>query len=539
MDLANTTLTAATAAMGSAIIARRRVLNSRETMTKSRWCRRIAMLVDIYNRELGEGEERIAFRGESMIRAEKHLGNQGFNPTNTVRPDVNINIPTYTVVLPRPLKPPLLLRISHNIHHHNSNNYCVTIISIQQDNVPSRTESPRTFAFMACTKRTTTEHRSHHTLAMTPDFNVVSPTPWLGDFTFQPVHEFQADLMSLTQTPFNIFAESQVLTDFLTLQPDHPETCSTKKRGLNNIGEPDEGCFHRTSNTQENTPRPSDSSTAAPESRSFACPFLKRPGKETLSEQERKYCVGPRPGWKIHRLKEHLYRKHASTTYQCHHCLVEFEDASGLFEHERSPEPCVKKTSNASDIEKIYAQEVNELKRKTRYRSDEDKWRDIYRIVFRLGPNADFPSPYYEDITKASHPTPESHSADDSLSQFQSYLRDRLQGPLKTSKQRSTIQACMDLVQEFRQQTETPSSTTSTEPSPISNKRGSSTTTPSDQPSNLATSLTQDRGAKSLSEILNLDVSPFEGLQTWHESFELELDPIIFGTAVLDIPPRS
>lgn len=91
--------------------------------------------------------------------------------------------------------------------------------------------------------------------------------------------------------------------------------------------------------------------------------------------------------------REHLYRKHASTKYQCPRCLIEFETATGLFGHERSPTPCLIQTSDASKSGKIYAQQVNQLKRKSRHHSEEEKWHDIYRIVHRLDMTAEIPSP--------------------------------------------------------------------------------------------------------------------------------------------------
>lgn len=174
-----------------------------------------------------------------------------------------------------------------------------------------------------------------------------------------------------------------------------------------------------------------------------------------------KCCLGPGPGWTIHRLKEHIHRKHSAGNYQCHRCRAEFENNSRLEEHQRSATPCPIQSKNEGDMEKIDAQQALQLKKKSRRMSDEEKWFEIYRIVFQPDATEELPSPYYENLIPAAainiEPGPVHRG--DSLSEFQLYLQHLLllQGPHTGQQNAPTIQATLGLIQGYRETAADPS----------------------------------------------------------------------------------
>ncbi|KAI1410060.1 hypothetical protein F5Y13DRAFT_202682 [Hypoxylon sp. FL1857] len=132
-----------------------------------------------------------------------------------------------------------------------------------------------------------------------------------------------------------------------------------------------------------------------PESeRKFACPFYKHDPK---AHNKHRSCAGP--GWaSLHRLKEHLYRAHRLPKHTCPRCNEPFEDAKDLSEHLRAEVLCEK-----LDVVPVLQgiDEATETKLKVRKKNcpgmtDEQRWRDIYMILFpKANPNA-MPTPYYD-----------------------------------------------------------------------------------------------------------------------------------------------
>ncbi|KAI1453522.1 hypothetical protein F4805DRAFT_461708 [Annulohypoxylon moriforme] len=125
----------------------------------------------------------------------------------------------------------------------------------------------------------------------------------------------------------------------------------------------------------------------------FACPFFKH---DPRVHNKHRSCAGP--GWtSLHRLKEHLYRAHRLPKHACPRCNEPFEDAKDLGNHLRAEELCKK-------LDVVSAQgidETTEAKLKVRKKScpgmtDEQRWGDIYMILFpKANPNA-MPTPYYD-----------------------------------------------------------------------------------------------------------------------------------------------
>ncbi|KAI1471137.1 uncharacterized protein F4812DRAFT_467345 [Daldinia caldariorum] len=128
--------------------------------------------------------------------------------------------------------------------------------------------------------------------------------------------------------------------------------------------------------------------------RKFACPFYKNDPK---AHRKHRSCAGP--GWtSLHRLKEHLYRAHRLPKHVCPRCYDSFDDGKDLADHIRALVPC-----KILDIVLVLQgiDEVTEAKLKVRRKNcpgmtDEQRWAEIYKILF---PNANLnamPTPYYD-----------------------------------------------------------------------------------------------------------------------------------------------
>ncbi|KAI0384618.1 hypothetical protein F5Y04DRAFT_247348 [Hypomontagnella monticulosa] len=126
----------------------------------------------------------------------------------------------------------------------------------------------------------------------------------------------------------------------------------------------------------------------------FACPYYKH---DPRAHCKHRSCTGP--GWaSLHRLKEHLYRAHRLPKHTCPRCNEPFDDAKDLADHLRADVPCEK-----LDVIPLLQgiDETTEAKLKVRKKNcpgmtDEQRWRDIYMILFpEANPNA-VPSPYYD-----------------------------------------------------------------------------------------------------------------------------------------------
>lgn len=123
----------------------------------------------------------------------------------------------------------------------------------------------------------------------------------------------------------------------------------------------------------------------------FACPFYKHDANQY---RNRRTCLGP--GWPtVHRMKEHLYRAHSQSIY-CPRCYAMFDSDGDLSRHLRSAQCQV---SAPQPIEGIDRETLKALrKRSPALRLEEDKWRDVYQLLFPEVPDEDIPSP-----CKSSH----------------------------------------------------------------------------------------------------------------------------------------
>lgn len=118
----------------------------------------------------------------------------------------------------------------------------------------------------------------------------------------------------------------------------------------------------------------------------FACPFYKH---DPDRYRNRRTCPGP--GWPtVHRMKEHLYRSHSQPIF-CPICYSTFKSDKDQSNHVRLQQ-CQR--SDPQNIEGIDRETVFTLrKRTTASRLEEDKWRDVYHVLFPEVSEADIPSP--------------------------------------------------------------------------------------------------------------------------------------------------
>jgi len=104
-------------------------------------------------------------------------------------------------------------------------------------------------------------------------------------------------------------------------------------------------------------------------------------------------------------LKEHLYRGHYKI--HCQRCKRIFGDVRELADHEMLVGGCeVLDILPPGDMTTYQEKQLKSRKHTTRRQTDEEKWRDIYRLLF---PSDDIPSPYPELADDMGPTTSESH----------------------------------------------------------------------------------------------------------------------------------
>jgi hypothetical protein len=118
----------------------------------------------------------------------------------------------------------------------------------------------------------------------------------------------------------------------------------------------------------------------------FACPFYKH-GPHRF--RNRRTCPGP--GWPtVHRMKEHLYRAHAQSIY-CPRCYATFDADMDLSNHLRSTQCQV---SAPQLLEGIDRETLAALRKRSPVsRPEDEKWRDVYQLLFPGVALDDIPSP--------------------------------------------------------------------------------------------------------------------------------------------------
>ncbi|SCO56397.1 uncharacterized protein FFMR_13553 [Fusarium fujikuroi] len=171
----------------------------------------------------------------------------------------------------------------------------------------------------------------------------------------------------------------------------------------------------------------SDSGTQISLKPRFACPYHKA---GILVSVHHRACEGP--GWiDVNKVKEHLIRCHLPKEFRrkciCLRCYTGFKTDVLLQDHAQQEPPCSKKRPTAvyGMLNGDQAAQLHSLKRKSSKETDEDRWFDLYRIVF---PNfnriLDSISPYHESNT-TSISTLNSTTSTNGISQYKDYLLNR------------------------------------------------------------------------------------------------------------------
>jgi len=103
------------------------------------------------------------------------------------------------------------------------------------------------------------------------------------------------------------------------------------------------------------------------------------------------------PDW----AREHIYRRHKRPAFRCPRCLDTFETDDKLNEHARSDAICDTKDAPPEE-ETIYISKSQEsqLRKKKRERSEEERWFNIFNMLFPGVPVDQRPSPCKQILQK-------------------------------------------------------------------------------------------------------------------------------------------
>ncbi|KAJ2895488.1 hypothetical protein MKZ38_006426 [Zalerion maritima] len=154
----------------------------------------------------------------------------------------------------------------------------------------------------------------------------------------------------------------------------------------------------------------------------FACPFYKHDKRKYQTQHS---CVWS--GYEtVHRVKEHLYRRHLARRFRCLRCGEDMKTHENLCEHHQSAVPC---TPTALSLEEgvTVAQEQELRSRRRRKISEPEKWVEMYKILF---PGEDIPSPYHEPpIQHTGNGTHDASALLEGFERYASYEFPRLMRP--------------------------------------------------------------------------------------------------------------
>ncbi|KAI8283617.1 hypothetical protein K4K60_002528 [Colletotrichum sp. SAR11_57] len=145
----------------------------------------------------------------------------------------------------------------------------------------------------------------------------------------------------------------------------------------------------------------------------LACPFFKHNPRKYKNQRP---CCGP--GWDhVHRIKEHIYRKHSLPKFSCPRCSQPFETQADLQAHARLPTPCeVKETEVLDGITQDQEKKLRSRKKTSgKELTEAEKWTQVYSILFPDVREREIPSPYYN-----------TEDAQTNLGGYEDYLRREL-----------------------------------------------------------------------------------------------------------------
>ncbi|KAF5534680.1 Nicotinate-nucleotide diphosphorylase [Fusarium mexicanum] len=182
-----------------------------------------------------------------------------------------------------------------------------------------------------------------------------------------------------------------LLSSHLRAGSSNPINRVNKKRKAAEIDD------HETDNEDEGDnmkdPPSSGMSIQGHEDPKFACPYFKyNPAKY----KDWRTCPGP--GWNdVHRVKEHLYRRHRQPQYRCARCWQPFTDEQGVIDHQRTDESCpLQEMEYVEGFDAVQERSLRSRKRASQKLSETEKWRRVFNILFPHVLDDDVPSPFYE-----------------------------------------------------------------------------------------------------------------------------------------------
>ncbi|KAJ0347969.1 hypothetical protein KNSL1_005990 [Colletotrichum chrysophilum] len=131
----------------------------------------------------------------------------------------------------------------------------------------------------------------------------------------------------------------------------------------------------------------------------LACPYLKHDPK---TYGQRRGCRGA-SFTSTHRLKEHLHRTHRQKP-NCPRCRMTFSAEAEVREHLKSQSLCeVLEGVSVEGFDEVQEKQLKSKKRGRVVKSEQDKWREIYRILFP--DNSEIPDPLYNLAFDDTTPT--------------------------------------------------------------------------------------------------------------------------------------
>ncbi|KAI1463413.1 uncharacterized protein F4812DRAFT_446854 [Daldinia caldariorum] len=348
--------------------------------------------------------------------------------------------PTYTVAIPRPRKPPWSPRKLISLHQSNSSILKSQTLptNLNMNQLPSSNgpNSPDSMTVPSQASYWKDFDKQSYDTNDTEIFNyalanMTSMEGVLGN------HQLGAQPHQQTRSKRRVSPEKSILGNQTSRRrtidnatgysktSDEPRRKKVRKKGdttTKNVPKdkspqtPERGTF------QKINCEVAGSSEPAPE-KLFACPFYKH-NPERYNTKAWKACAVPE-GRTISRLKEHIYRKHFSDRHRCNRCSVEFNCISDLQQHCRSEVRCPIQDSHV-DIDTIDNAQKHEMQKKQRGISEEEKWENIYRIIFRLDPTCEVPSPYCDALEAKSSAGGDDHNDYGTVAEFKTYLHQRL-----------------------------------------------------------------------------------------------------------------
>ncbi|KAK0627957.1 hypothetical protein B0T14DRAFT_146593 [Immersiella caudata] len=176
---------------------------------------------------------------------------------------------------------------------------------------------------------------------------------------------------------------AQVISPISLPDAVSPEATQTKHE------QDDDGAIASDHDGRRKKPKRADKVGPGP-SKKFACPYFKR-NRAKYS----KWTSCPGPGWdEVHRVKTHLYRRHA-LPIQCPRCWGVFKSDELLRSHLQQNPPCLM-AENRAPVEGFTKDQEKRLRSRKKAQADttdEDKWREIYIILFPDDDESSIPSP--------------------------------------------------------------------------------------------------------------------------------------------------